>query len=155
MSDQFDASDPVAENNAKRDQERIARQDRETLRVWLSHKNGRSLLFRKLQACHIFATSYVPGGEDGRRATDFALGEENVGKQIMYELIDAAPDLYMKMIAEQKEEETRIASVREDEEKKRETVDDLAVKMQGFDLPPPAGYPGGPPLPVKKENDAQ
>ena len=143
----FDATDPAAENNARRDQERIAREDAETIRRLLSHRNGRAWFHRQLSVCNIFGTSYIPGGEDGRRATDFALGQENVGKQWMYAAIEAAPDLYMKMISEQKEEDGRIAEVRKKEERTRQGEEDIELSTQGFHLPPPAGYPGGPPLP--------
>lgn len=36
-----------------------------------------------LTACGVLDEAYRPGGEDGRRDTDYALGKASVGRQIM------------------------------------------------------------------------
>jgi hypothetical protein len=146
-SPDYDASDPVAENNARRDQARWQREDAETVRRLLSHKNGRAWFHRQLAKCHIYATPFSPGDP---HTTFFQLGQENIGKQMMMEAIGACPDLYLAMLAEAKSEEERIAAAAVDVEKKRQEEYDAAVKTQGFELAPPPGWPGHVP-PVKPQ----
>jgi len=144
LSEQYDASDPRAENNAHRDQVRKQREDADTVRRLLNHKNGRAWFHRQLTKCHIYDTPFVSGQPE---TTFFQMGQENIGKQMMMEAIYGCPELYMKMLAEAREEEQRTANVREEEEKKRQGEDETAVRTQGFDLPPPVGWPGGPAMP--------
>jgi len=144
ISEQYDASDPRAENNQRSDQARKAREDAETLRAILSHKARRAWFYRQLVRCHIYDTPFVPGQDN---TTFFQMGQENIGKQMMMEAINSCPELYMTMLKEAREEEQRIGNVREEEEKKRQGEDETAVRTQGLDLPPPVGWPGGPAVP--------
>lgn len=134
----FDAGDPVAENNANRDEARRQREDAETVRRLMSHRNGRAWLFRLLERCHIYTSPFSPGQPD---TTAFALGEQNIGLRLL-EAAQAFPDLYMTMLAEARREDERVAGLRMDEERKRQGEENIAVQMQGFDLPPPDGRPG-------------
>jgi hypothetical protein len=143
----YDAADPVAENNARRDVARQQREDADTVRRLLSHRNGRAWFHRLLARCHIYGTPFSPGEPD---TTNFRLGEENVGKVLMYEALAACPEQYLAMIAEARKEDERVAAVRADEEKKRQGEDEAAVRTQGFDLAPPAGWSGHVP-PVRPE----
>jgi len=135
----FDAGDPVAENNAHRDEARREREDAETLRRLMGHRNGRAWLYRVLERCHIYASSFTPGEPE---TTFFRMGEENIGKQMMMAAMAAAPDLYMQMLAEARREDERVAAVRAEEDKKRSDDNAVAVAMQGFDLPRPQGWTG-------------
>lgn|SRR5215475_1034103 len=131
----FDAGDPVAENNAQRDDARRQRDDAETLRRLLSHRNGRAWMFRLLEACHIWNSPFAPGQPD---TTAFALGEQNVGLRL-YSSIQAFPDLMTMMLVEARKEDERIVGLRMDEERKRQGEENIAMQMQGYDLPPPGG----------------
>jgi hypothetical protein len=137
--DSYDASDETAENNAKRDEARKQREDHETLKRLLSHKNGRAWFYRVLEKCHIYGTPFMPGEAE---TTFFRLGQEDVGKRMMLEAVYACPDLYMTMLAEARKEEERVAGLRADEEKKRKGDEDIALRTQGFELPPPPGWEG-------------
>lgn len=133
----YDATDPVAEENARRDEARKTRQMAAVVRMILTAKDGRAWYCEILEGCHIFSTPFVPGQPD---STAFAMGEENVGKKLMMAAIDADAALYMKMLAERKSEDQRQQDVRNREEKKRNQQseeDSVAVQMQGFDLPAP------------------
>lgn len=133
----YDATDPVAEQNAKRDEARKQRETLDFYRHIMSTKPFRGVFYELLSACHIFSTPFVPGQPD---TTAFAMGEENVGKKLMMGAIDADAALYMKMLAEHKAEDQRQQEVRNREEAKRQKQseeDSAAVRMQGFDLPPP------------------
>lgn len=143
----YDASDETAENNAKRDEARKQREDEETLKRLLSHKSGRAWFYRKLERCHIYGTPFQPGEI---HETVFRLGQEDIGKRLMLEAVYACPDLYMTMLAEARKEQERIAGLRADEEKKRRAEDDVALRTQGFELPPPPGFPGHVPPPEGK-----
>ena len=143
----FDASDAIAESNAKRDQARRDRADLDVMRLILRDKKGRDWLYRFLDSCHINNSPFMAGQPD---VTAFHLGEENVGKRVLMLAMTASTDLYMKMIQEQQEEERRTAEVRRSERKNREEREGpVDVSALVAPLPPPAGYPGGPPLPKK------
>ena len=131
----YDATDPVAENNIRRDQARKAKTDADVYRSILNTPHGRDWFYRQLARCHIYASAFAPGQPD---VTAFGLGEENIGKQWMLGAIDAAPELYMKMLKEQKAEEARIENLRTEADRKAREDNDIAIKTQGFDLPPPA-----------------
>jgi hypothetical protein len=133
----YDATDPVAEQNAKRDEARKVRENAQVMQSILHTKPGRAWLNDILENCHIFSTPFVPGQPD---TTAFAMGEENIGKRLMMAAIDADASGYMKMLAERKAEEQRQQEVRNREEAKRQKQseeDSVAFKMQGFDLPAP------------------
>jgi len=142
--DQFDATDPAAIANAERDAKRHAREDADALRALMHTKAGRGFLYRLLDRCHIYSTTFSPGQPD---LTAFQLGEENVGKWLMTEAQNASVDLYVQMIKDQRDEAQRLEKVREAEARRRDEQDKppTAEEMMA-PLPPPAGYPGGPPL---------
>ena len=151
----FDATDPAAIANADRESKRKAREDADILRFLMQTKKGRAFLYRRLEMCHIYGAgltagiTFAPGQPD---MTAFQLGQENIGKRLMMEAMDASPDLYVQMMREQREEEARLDEVRRREERNREVqnrpMSEGELKLV-YDLPPPAGYPGGPALPKK------
>ena len=144
----FDASDAAATDNASRDAKRYARDDADQIRLILRTKQGRAFLYRFLERCNIYGDTFSVGQPD---ATAFKLGQENIGKQLMLAAMDASADLYVQMIREQKEEEARLDAVRRTERKNREAQEPGAPITPDLvpHLPPPAGFPGGPPLPKK------
>ena len=151
LSETFDASDAAAVDNAAREDARKGREDADVLRGIMHTKPGRAWLYRHLERCNIYGDTFAPGQSD---VTAFKLGQENIGKQLMLKAMDASTDLYVKMISEQKDEEKRLDAVRRTERKNREAADPSAPLTPDLvpHLPPPAGYPGGPPL--KKPGEA-
>ena len=148
----FDASDQAATDNASRDAAAKARADADMLRIIMHTKPGRAWLYRFLERCNIYGESFTPGQPD---VTAFKLGNENIGRQLMLTAMNASADLYVKMVNEQREEERRLDEVRRKERKNREEREGpLDVASMVVPLPPPAGYPGGPPLPPKKPKDS-
>jgi hypothetical protein len=146
----FDATDPAANANAEREAIRKKRDDADQLRHIMRNKKGRAFLYRLLERCHIYGDTFA--GED-THISAFRQGEENVGKQLMLEGMDASPDLYVEMIKEQRDEEKRLDEVRRTEQRNREEAEKPPQTKMMVDLPPPAGYPGGPPLPKRKESN--
>jgi hypothetical protein len=151
LNETFDATDPAAEDNTRRDQARIAREDADVLRGIMHDKKGRAWLLRRLDECHINNSPFAAGQAD---VTAYHLGEEAVGKRLLTSAMAASVDLYMKAIKENQEEEARQANVRRTERKNREEREGPANVTDLFaPLPPPAGFPGGPPLPKKKKDN--
>lgn len=147
----FDASDQAAVDNASREDSRKAREDADVLRSILLTKQGRAWLYRLLERCNIYGDTFVAGESD---LTAFKLGQDYIGRQLILKAMDVSADLYVKMINEQKEEQKRLDAVRRTERKNREANDPNAPLTPDLvpNLPPPAGYPGGPPL--KKPNNS-
>lgn len=145
----FDASDAAAEANVRRDASRIVREDADVLRAIMHNKPGRAWLYRFLESCHIYGSTFA--GEETHVGA-FQQGEENVGKKLMLATQAASVDLYMTMIKEHQAEEARLSEVRRKERINRERETDTGTTSSAPfpDLPPPAGYPGGPPLPKPK-----
>lgn len=146
----YDSTDPAAEANAKRDEARSRREDADTYRLIMHTKPGRAWLHRRMVECHIFGQTFMPGQPD---VTAFQLGEENIGKRWMVSAMAASPDLYMRMIKEQQDEELRLDEVRRREQRSREHSEapPNPEDMVSVHLPPPAGYPGGPALPKRPD----
>jgi hypothetical protein len=143
-----DAIDEVQANNQSTEQARRKREDADVIRKLLHDKNGRAWLYRLLERCHIYEHSFF--GEE-THTTAYRLGEENIGKRLMLEVIDASGDLYITMIREQKEDEARLAKLARKAADKAEGRGEppLTPSAQMPDLPPPPGWPGYKPPPAK------
>lgn len=92
----YDASDPVAVDNAGKEAARRDAEDRETFRVWMSHPKGRDLLYRMMEACDIFGSSYRVDPYE----TAYRCGLRDMGQTYLRH-VQNHPDLYMKMMNEQ------------------------------------------------------
>ena len=154
-----DAVDEVQQNNLRSEQARRKREDADVVRKLMKDKNGRSWLYRLLETCHIYGDTFR--GEETHLSA-FCQGQENVGKQLMLEVIDASGDLYITMMREQREEEARLAKEAKKRADKAEGRNEppLTPSMQGPDLAPPPGWPGHktpvkPQAPVEPEPPAE
>jgi len=148
----FDASDAIAENNARRDAERTAREDTDVLRTIMHTKKGRAWIIRQLDRCYVNdPAKFAEGRAD---TTAHNLGRESYGLLLLQDVMAASVDLYMTAIKEQQEEMHRQAEVRHSERRRREEAErgPTAEEMVGS-LPPPKGFPGHkpPPAPPKKK----
>jgi hypothetical protein len=65
----------------------------------MEHEDGRRWIYNLLERCHIFGNPMVPGDP---YATHFRIGEANVGRMIMADVVAAAPDQYVLMCRESK-----------------------------------------------------
>jgi hypothetical protein len=110
----YDASDQAAVDNAAKEAVRRERQDDETIRIWLSHENGRDLIFRMLEECHIFGDCR---GVD-THSTYWNLGERNIGNRLLAR-VQRPPALYMKMMQDQQAaQDLRNTRLRKENERK-------------------------------------
>ena len=142
----YDATDETLENNVRSEAARVKREDADVLRKIMQTKTGRAWLYRQLDRCNIYSFSF--SGEE-THLTAYKLGAENYGKQLMLETIDASGDLYLTMIREQREEESRQAKEVKKRAEKAAGVNQppLTPQDQSPDLPPPPGWPGHKPPP--------
>ena len=100
MTSVIDANNPEQVKKAKDAAGRRRQRDKLVVEALLQHQDGRSWLRRKLEECHIFATSFRQGEPD---TTAFVEGERNIGLRLLIE-IQAFPDQYVLMIKEGKED---------------------------------------------------
>lgn len=98
----YDTSDKEQVNRARKKSARTRADRLEFVKASMSFEQGRAWLFDVLNFCHLFQNPFVAGGEDGARATDFKLGEFNIGLMILSDIQTAAPQDYLKMITENK-----------------------------------------------------
>lgn len=95
----YDAGDPQQVNERRK---KVARKKADRMRVWLAimqQPDCRKLMFDMLDWCHIHGYHIV---EENTHMTYFKLGEENIGKRLMAELMEAAPKEYLIMLDENK-----------------------------------------------------
>ena len=66
---------------------------------WLMESpRGRRIVSRYLGSCHVFESSFSPNLSQ----TNFQEGERNIGLQILNDIMNHAPEKYMRMIEENK-----------------------------------------------------
>lgn len=94
---QFDASNPEQVNAARKKASRKKTQRLVVIQALMQHEDGRRWMRELLQRCHIYGNCLVQGDPYG---THFRMGEENIGKMIMADVIEAAPAEYLKMCEE-------------------------------------------------------
>lgn len=96
----FNAGDPIEVNKARK---RASRKNSERLRViqaLMQHEDGRKWIYGLLERCHIYGNPIVPNDP---YLTYANLGEANVGKFIMSDVVAAAPEEYLQMCKEARE----------------------------------------------------
>ena len=96
MSETYDASDPKAVREAKakaKSKDLIAI---EGLKATMGTEAGRLWLFTILDACGVFINAFSP--DPGVMA--FRCGEQNIGLQLISDMHEASPELYMLMLKE-------------------------------------------------------
>ncbi len=96
MTEVFDSSDPKAIREAR---EKVKSKDqlaKDGLKVTMSNENGRAWLYRVLLACDPFRNCFsLDALEMARRC-----GEVNIGLQIIAEMQEVSPELYLQTMKE-------------------------------------------------------
>lgn len=95
----YDASDPKSVNTARRKAGRRKASELEVVRTIMSTVQGRAWMYAILESCMIYGNPFVPGQPD---ATGFNLGQANVGKRLLGDIMNSAPENYLKMCNEAK-----------------------------------------------------
>lgn len=96
-----DRLDVDAQEQAREDQQRLARHDAEQRKTdiqWImSSAAGRRFMWRQLDFCGLWRSSYQT---DNRDDVHFREGGRNVGLKLLGELRQYCPDLEIKMLEE-------------------------------------------------------
>jgi len=66
------------------------------LTMVMTTPNGRAWMWRHLSRCHAFATPYT----NDNNATNFRCGEQNIGLELIADLLRACPDQFIFMMRE-------------------------------------------------------
>lgn len=82
------------------DREKLGRdRDLEDLRFVLSSRQGRRFYWRYMAVCGVFTQSFT-----GNSETFFKEGKRAIGLRLLEDLNDAAPEAYVLMLGESKDE---------------------------------------------------
>jgi len=132
-------TDNADDKAARLEIEKRRKAELDVIRSIMMTKAGRAWIWNWLDKCHIFGSTFF--GEETHRSA-FAQGQENVGRILWLDVQEASLDQYVKMVQEQKEEERRLAKVREEDAKAQASREDPFFAdneqaMQPIDLPPP------------------
>ena len=73
--------------------------DAEVLQNIMSYPAGRGWMLGKLEACHIFATTFAPNANQ----TAFNEGARNIGLMLLNDIMRHCPDNYVLMMRERNE----------------------------------------------------
>jgi hypothetical protein len=95
----YDAGDRshVSERQKRR---RLLSQREDDDLVWLmNQREGRRFVWRLLQSCHLYESSFT-----GTSATFFREGERNVGLAVLADIVRLCPELHARMAGESQKE---------------------------------------------------
>lgn len=95
----YDANDEAQVKKARKNAEQIEALRLDVIKNVMQSAPGRNWLYSVLERCHCYSTSFISGAPD---ASAFREGERNIGLQILIDIQNAAPDLYLTMIQEAK-----------------------------------------------------
>ncbi len=96
----YDASDPEQVNQARKKAGRKKKEELDFVSAIMSVPQGRAWMYGLLAACKVFGSPIVQGDP---YFTYHNIGEQNIGKKLLQEINDAAPDEYIMMMREAKE----------------------------------------------------
>lgn len=97
----FDAGDPKQVNDSRKKAARLRQKRVAFVRQMMNDENGRLWMYDMLESCYIFGNALQPGQTD---VTFFNLGQQNVGKKMLADVVEICPDLYIRMMQEGKAE---------------------------------------------------
>lgn len=92
-------ADQTQVNEAKSREAINKRREGDDMRFILATEQGRRVLWKYLEACGIYKSSFTGSSE-----TYFLEGQRNIGLKILNDIMDADPESYVKMMKEKKGE---------------------------------------------------
>lgn len=96
------AADTDQVKRAKEKELRGKERDNNDIAWVLSTPQGRRFLWRYLETCHIFSTSFTGSSE-----TFFKEGERNIGLKLLADITECNAESYLLMMKEAKERENK------------------------------------------------
>lgn len=100
LEEPYNAGDPKAVNEARKKAARERKEELEFISAIMSSPQGRKWMFNIMNICKTFTSPIVPGDT---HFTYHNLGEQNIGKKLLQDINDGAPQQYMVMITEARE----------------------------------------------------
>lgn len=95
----YDAGDPKDVRERISKAKRIAAANQSVVRQIMGSSEGRDWIYQHLSLCHVYSTSFSTNA----LSMAFAEGERSVGLRLMADLVQAAPERYLEMLAEKGE----------------------------------------------------
>lgn len=95
----YNAADPKQVNNARKKAAKNLADRLRMVEAVMQQPEGRRWIFDFLQFCHIYGNPVVSGDP---HMTYFNLGQENIGKRLLADVVAAAPSEYLAMLEENK-----------------------------------------------------
>jgi hypothetical protein len=95
-SEPFDAGDPQHVRERMSVAKRREAAKRSVIREVMAKNIGRDWIYEMLSLCHVYSSSF--DGNALRMA--YLEGERNVGLRMMADVVQASPDRYLEMLAE-------------------------------------------------------
>lgn len=96
----YDSSDKASVNAARKKAARLERERLEFTKSIMETPQGRAWMLDLLSACKIMGNPVVQGDT---HFTYYHLGEQNIGKKLMQDIDNAAPEEYILMMKEARE----------------------------------------------------
>jgi hypothetical protein len=103
MSKRRNISDESQIKELTRDEKLRLEQEEKDLAVLLEQPEGRRYLWKMLDFCGVYRTSFTGSSE-----TFYLEGKRNVGLMILSEIMKASPEAYLLMINENRKEESNV-----------------------------------------------
>lgn len=95
----YDAGDPEQVNQARKRAGRKKRDELDFMKHIMEMQQGRAWMYKLLEDCKCFGSPIVPGDP---YFTYHNIGEQNIGKRLLIEINEAAPEEYVLMMREAK-----------------------------------------------------
>lgn len=93
----YNAADEKDVNNARKKAARLRKEELEFVSAIMSSPQGRKWMLNMLTTCKTFTNPIIPGDT---HFTYHNIGEQNIGKKLLQDVNDAAPDQYILMMKE-------------------------------------------------------
>lgn len=95
----YDANDTKTVNNARKKEARFRQRRKNFVRQMMQDEDGRLWLYDLLEFCNIYVNPLAPGQTD---VTFHNIGQANVGRKLLVDINEAAPELYMQLMSDGK-----------------------------------------------------
>jgi hypothetical protein len=96
----YDASDPAQVSSARKKSGRKRKAELNFVKAIMIVPEGRHWMYDMIVLCKVFTSPIVPGDPYG---TYNNIGEQNIGKKLLQDINECAPEEYMLMIKEANE----------------------------------------------------
>lgn len=97
----YDAADPKAVNNARKRSVRLRKKRTDFVRAMMDQHQGRMWIYDYLTLGHVAEPTHTPGDP---YSTAFREGERNFANKMLQDISESAPDKYMLMMEEGRDE---------------------------------------------------